>query len=90
MNVNAKKSFHFFKSDFERVDAHVIDALEYEELPELTDEMLARAVISQPSDEVDLPLSIIQSFKIRAAQLGVDARTLIIQTLERELARPIS
>lgn len=41
-------------------------------------------------DNFNLPLSIIQSFKTRAAQLGVDARTLIIQTLERELARPIS
>jgi uncharacterized protein (DUF4415 family) len=31
-------------SDLARVDAHVIQPKEYEELPELTDEMLARGV----------------------------------------------
>jgi uncharacterized protein (DUF4415 family) len=31
------------KSDLARVDAHVVTPQEYEELPELTDEMLARA-----------------------------------------------
>jgi uncharacterized protein (DUF4415 family) len=31
------------KSDLTKVDAHVIQASEYEELPELTEEMLARA-----------------------------------------------
>lgn len=32
------------KSDLARLDAHVIQPEEYEELPELTDEMLARGV----------------------------------------------
>lgn len=32
-------------SDLERVDAHVIQDSEYEELPELTDEMLGRATV---------------------------------------------
>jgi len=32
-------------SDLERVDAYVIQDGEYEELPELTDEMLSRAVV---------------------------------------------
>jgi len=32
------------KSDLKKVDAHTIQADEYEELPELTDEMFARAV----------------------------------------------
>ncbi|KQQ23706.1 hypothetical protein ASF53_05110 [Methylobacterium sp. Leaf123] len=31
------------KTDFAKVDAHVITAEEYEELPELTDEMMDRA-----------------------------------------------
>lgn len=35
------------KSDLERVDAHVITPAEYEELPELTDEMLARAKVNK-------------------------------------------
>jgi uncharacterized protein (DUF4415 family) len=34
-------------SDLKRVDAHVIKPEEYEDLPELTDEMLARAVFKK-------------------------------------------
>lgn len=34
-------------SDLERVDAHVITHEEYEELPELTDEMLARGIVKR-------------------------------------------
>ena len=35
------------KSDLARVDAHRISRGEYEELPELTDEMLNRAVVNK-------------------------------------------
>jgi uncharacterized protein (DUF4415 family) len=35
------------KSDLARVDAHVVKAGEYEELPELTGEMLARAKVNK-------------------------------------------
>lgn len=34
-------------SDLARVDAHVIQPHEYEELPEITDEMLARARVNK-------------------------------------------
>lgn len=34
-------------SDLKRVDAHVIKPEEYEELPEMTDEMFARAVFKK-------------------------------------------
>jgi uncharacterized protein (DUF4415 family) len=34
-------------SDLARVDAHVIKTSEYKELPELTDDMLTRAVINK-------------------------------------------
>lgn len=34
-------------SDLKRVDAHVIKSEEYDELPELTDEMLGRAVFKK-------------------------------------------
>ena len=34
-------------SDLARVDAHVIKPAEYKELPELTDEMIARAVVKR-------------------------------------------
>ncbi|MDP1912175.1 BrnA antitoxin family protein [Brevundimonas sp.] len=34
-------------SDLARVDAHVVKPAEYKELPELTDDMLARAVVKK-------------------------------------------
>jgi uncharacterized protein (DUF4415 family) len=34
-------------SDFKRVDAHVVKPAEYKELPELTSEMLSRAVVKK-------------------------------------------
>lgn len=47
--MNAKKpvSRRSLKSDLARVDAHKIKAAEYEELPGLTEEMLARAKINK-------------------------------------------
>ena len=47
--MNAKKpaSRRSLKSDLARVDAHAVTAEEYEELPELTDEMLARATVNK-------------------------------------------
>ena len=47
--MTAKKpaSRHTLKSDLVRVDSHVVQASEYEELPELSDDMLARAVVNK-------------------------------------------
>jgi uncharacterized protein (DUF4415 family) len=47
--MNAKKpvSRRALKSKLARVDAHVIQAREYDDLPELTDDMLARAKINK-------------------------------------------
>lgn len=42
-----EKSFPSLGSDLARVDAHQVTAAEYEELPELTDEMLARATVNK-------------------------------------------
>ena len=47
MNVNKHASRRSLKSDLARVDAHKVKREEYEELPELTDEMLARARINK-------------------------------------------
>ncbi len=44
MIVNKPASRRTFGSDFKKIDAHVIKPSEYEELPELTDEMIARGV----------------------------------------------
>jgi uncharacterized protein (DUF4415 family) len=47
MNENKIASRHSLKSDMARVDAHVLKNEEYEELPELTEEMLARAKVNR-------------------------------------------
>lgn len=47
MNVNKPASLRSLKSDLARVDAHVIGKVEYEELPEATDDMLARATVNK-------------------------------------------
>ena len=47
MNERKHASRGSLKSDFARVDAHSVKPEEYKELPELTDEMLARAKINK-------------------------------------------
>jgi uncharacterized protein (DUF4415 family) len=47
MNASKAKSPRSLRSDLTRVDAHAISPGEYEELPELSDDMLARAVINK-------------------------------------------
>ena len=47
MNVNKSASRRSSKSDLARLDAHLVEAKDYEELPELTEEMLARAKVNK-------------------------------------------
>jgi hypothetical protein len=47
MNVNRPASLRSLKSDLARVDAHAVKPEEYEELPGLTEEMLARATVNK-------------------------------------------
>ncbi len=47
MPAKKRASRRSLKSDLARVDAHVIQPHEYDELPELTEEMLARAIINR-------------------------------------------
>jgi len=47
MNANKPGSRRSSKSDLARVDAHVVKAEEYEDLPDLTEEMLARAKVNK-------------------------------------------
>ena len=47
MVAKKRASRRKLKSDLARVDAHVIQRSEYNELPELTEEMLARAVLKR-------------------------------------------
>jgi uncharacterized protein (DUF4415 family) len=47
MNEKKPASRRSLKSDLARVDAHKVKAEEYKELPELTDDMLARATLNK-------------------------------------------
>jgi uncharacterized protein (DUF4415 family) len=47
MNANRPASRRSLKSDLARVDAHTVKPEEYEELPELTEEMLGRAKVNK-------------------------------------------
>ena len=47
MTVRRDASPRTSRSDLDRVDAHVVAPGEYEELPELTDEMLAHAKVKK-------------------------------------------
>lgn len=47
MNANNGVSRRSLRSDLARVDAHRVQPEEYEELPELTDDMLARAKVNK-------------------------------------------
>ena len=73
MNANKSASPRSFKSDLARVDAYVVMKDEYEELPELTDDMLARATVKKggrPVSEnprkllsIRLPVDVIDRWK---------------------------
>lgn len=47
MTANKPASRRSLKSDLARVDTHVVGKDEYEELPELTEDMLARAKVNK-------------------------------------------
>jgi hypothetical protein len=47
MPANRNASRRTLKSDLARVDAHIVSAKEYRELPQLTSDMLARAKVKK-------------------------------------------
>ena len=73
MNVKKPASRRSLKSDLARVDAHVVEMGEYDELPELSEEMLARAEVKRggrPLSEnprkqltIRLPADVIERWK---------------------------
>lgn len=77
--MNAKKpaSHRSLKSDLARVDAHALRPEEYEDLPELTEEMLARAKVNKGGRPVSpnprklislrLPADVIERWKATGA-----------------------
>ncbi len=77
MNANKLASRRSSKSDLARVDSHVVETQEFEELPELTEEMLARAkvnkggrpVLANPRKLISLrlPAEVIERWKATGA-----------------------
>ena len=73
MNANKAASVRPLKSDLKRIDAHRVAPDEYEDLPELTDAMLARGVLKRagrpiatnPRRQVTirLPASVLEHWK---------------------------
>ena len=73
MNANKPAVRRSLKSDIARIDAHVVKKDEYDELPELTDDMLARAKVNKggrPGSEnprkllsIRLPVDVIERWK---------------------------
>jgi uncharacterized protein (DUF4415 family) len=59
MKGKKRDSRRLLGSDLARVDAHVIQPEEYEELPELTDEMLARGVWKRGGRPIPPPMKAI-------------------------------
>jgi len=77
MNANKTASRRSLTSDLERIDAHVVKSSEYEDLPELTDEMLVRARVNKGGRPVSknprklislrLPADVIERWKATGA-----------------------
>ena len=77
MNANKTASRRSLTSDLDRVDAHVVKSSEYEDLPELTDEMLVRARVNKGGRPVSknprklislrLPADVIERWKATGA-----------------------
>lgn len=47
MSAKSNASVRFWGSDLAKADAHKVKASEYDELPELTDDMLVRATVKR-------------------------------------------
>jgi uncharacterized protein (DUF4415 family) len=88
MNAKEHASRHALKSDLARVDAHIIQAKEYEELPDLTEEMLARAKVKRgdrPASKTareSVPLRLPADIIARWKATGPGWQTRIIERLK--------
>ncbi len=70
MNGNKAASRRTLGSNLARVDAHVIQPHEYEQIPELTDEMLARAVVNKGGRPVAQNPRLLVSIRLPADTLA--------------------
>ena len=93
MTANKRASRHSLGSDLERVAAHVIQPEEYDDLPELTDDMLQRGTVSKggrPRSEnpkklisIRLPEDVIQKWR----STGPGWQTRMAEKLARVVPR---
>ena len=76
MNANKPESRRSLKSDLARVDAHVVTKGEYEELPELTNDMIARATVKRGGRPVSENPRKLLSIRLRHLQrtIGMQMR----------------
>lgn len=89
MNANKPASSPSWKSDLAKIDGHALQAEEYEELPDLTDEMLSRAKIRKGGRPVSanpkklitlrLPADVIERWKAT----GPGWQTRIVERLSQ-------
>jgi uncharacterized protein (DUF4415 family) len=89
MNGKKRASGRSWKSDLAKLDAHVIQPEEYDEIPELTDEALARGVLKKGGRPISvnprklislrLPVDVIERWKAT----GPGWQTRMAKRLER-------
>lgn len=70
MTARKGASARTLKSDLKRVDAHVIQPHEYRELPEVTDEMLARGAVKRAGRPVSSNPRLLVSVRLPANVLA--------------------
>ena len=89
MTANRRASRPSSKSDLARLDAHRIAPREYEELPELTDEMMARAVVRKggrprsPNPRILISLRLPADLVARWRATGPGWQTRMAERLQR-------
>ncbi len=96
MTASKNASGHVLKSDLRQLYAHVIEPAEYEEVPELDDEALSRAVVkrggrpvsSNPRQLVSirLPASVLAAWKAT----GPGWQTRMAERLSHRIPEPAS
>ena len=94
MNASKPKSLRALRSDLARVDAHCISAREYDELPELMDEMLTRAVVNKGGRpraadprrlvSIRLPESVLASWKASGPRWQTRAAAVLAKHAPRQ------
>lgn len=70
MSASRRASSRSLKSDLARVDAHKLKTEEFEELPELTDEMLSRATVNKGGRPVSANPRVLISLRLPADVLA--------------------